>query len=313
MGDNIYLGDRNGDRTTMQWSSDRNAGFSRANPQKLYLPIIIDPEYHYEAVNVEAQQNNSNSLLWWMKRLIALRKRYQAFGRGSLEFLQPKNRKILAFVRRYRDEQILVVANLSRFVQHVELDLSAARGCVPVELFGRALFPPVGQSLYPLSLGPHAFYWFELEAPKAQEAAAAVAPAEPTLVQVPVTKLGFLHTQAREAVEPVLQDYLQETAWAGGPGDELKSVRFADLVRLPNNAIPIFAALVDADYTDGTSRTYFLPTAVISEERFQQLREHSPVKPLLRLSGSVEGVVIEALHAPECAEQLIRLIAATPL
>src|SRR5665213_552471 len=106
MGDNIYLGDRNGVRTPMQWSGDRNAGFSRANPQKLYLPVIIDPEYHYEAVNVEAQQNNTNSLLWWMKRLIALRKRYRAFERGSLEFLQPANRKILAFLRRYQDECI---------------------------------------------------------------------------------------------------------------------------------------------------------------------------------------------------------------
>src|SRR5437764_4669872 len=163
MGDNIYLGDRNGVRTPMQWSSDRNAGFSRANPQKLYLPVIIDPEYHYEAINVEAQQNNTNSLLWWMKRLIALRKRFQAFGRGSFELLHPANRKILAFVRRYHDEQILVVANLSRFVQHVELDLSSSRGAVPIELFGRANFPPVGQALYPLTLGPHAFYWFELE------------------------------------------------------------------------------------------------------------------------------------------------------
>ena len=119
MGDNIYLGDRNGVRTPMQWSSDRNAGFCRANPQKLYLPVIIDPEYHYETVNVEAQQNNPSSLLWWMKRLIALRKQHRAFGRGSIEFLRPENAKILAFVRRHEDETLLVVANLSRFVQYV--------------------------------------------------------------------------------------------------------------------------------------------------------------------------------------------------
>ena len=116
MGDNIYLGDRNGVRTPMQWSADRNAGFSRANPQRLYLPVIIDPEYHYEAVNVEAQQTTRSSLLWWMQRLIALRKRYQAFGRGSIEFLHPDNPKVLAFLRAFEDERILVVANLSRFV-----------------------------------------------------------------------------------------------------------------------------------------------------------------------------------------------------
>src|SRR5439155_25500656 len=157
---------------------------------------------------VEAQQNNSNSLLWWTKRLIALRKRYQAFGRGTLEFLHPANRKILAFVRRLKDEQILVVANLSRFVQHVELDLSSAKGCVPVELFGRAMFPPIGQTLYPLSLGPHAFYWFELEAREEHQHATAAGQPEPIVVHVPTTKLGFLHTQTREAAEPALQAYL---------------------------------------------------------------------------------------------------------
>src|SRR5213075_2943075 len=128
MGDNPYLGDRNGVRTPMQWSPDRNAGFSDANPQRLYFPLITDPEYHYQTINVEAQRQNPASLYWWMKRLIALRRRYPAFGRGSIEFLHPENRKVLAFVRRHEREAILVVANLSRFVQYVELDLSPLRG-----------------------------------------------------------------------------------------------------------------------------------------------------------------------------------------
>src|SRR5256886_965215 len=143
MGDNIYLGDRNGVRTPMQWSADRNAGFSRSNPQQLYLPVIIDPQYHYEQVNVEAQQSSQYSLLWWMKRLIAMRRRYKAFGRGTMEFLHPENRKILAFVRRYEDETILVVANLSRLVQCFEIDLSQYRGMVPMELSGRTRFPEI--------------------------------------------------------------------------------------------------------------------------------------------------------------------------
>ena len=144
MGDNIYLGDRNAVRTPMQWNSDRNAGFSAANPQRLYLPVIIDPEYHSQAVNVEAQQENPNSLLWWMKRLIALRQRYRAFGRGTLEVLRPDNRKVFAFIRRFEDERILVVVNLSRNVQCVELDLSEFRGATPIELFGNSEFPSVG-------------------------------------------------------------------------------------------------------------------------------------------------------------------------
>jgi len=132
---------------------------------------------------------------------------------------------------------------------------------------GRALFPPVGQSLYPLSLGPHAFYWFELETSGAQPVAIAGTPAEPMLVEVPMTKLGFLHSQARELVEPALQAYLQETRWAGGEHDEIKSVRFADIARLPNTTTPIFLSVVEVDYVDGTSRTLCLATGVISEER----------------------------------------------
>src|SRR5689334_13192105 len=163
MGDNIYLGDRNGVRTPMQWSADRNGGFSRANPQRLYLPVTIDPEYHYEAINVEAQQNNPNSLLWWTKRLIEQRTQHKAFGRGTLEFLQPANRKVLAFHRRYEDENILVVANLSRFPQHAGLDLSRFKGMKPVEMFGRAEFPVIGDGSYGITLGAHNFYWFALE------------------------------------------------------------------------------------------------------------------------------------------------------
>ena len=148
MGDNFYLGDRNGVRTPMQWSSDRNAGFSKANPQQLYLPITIDPEYHYEAINVENQQKNLSSLLWWMRRVIAMRKNFSAFSRGSLEFLYPENSKVLAFLRAYEDETILVVANLSRFSQPVEIDLSRFAGCVPMEVFSRNYFPPIKKAPY---------------------------------------------------------------------------------------------------------------------------------------------------------------------
>src|SRR3954449_11747502 len=155
MGDNVYLGDRNGVRTPMQWSPDRNAGFSAANPQKLYLPVNIDPAYHYESINVEAQQDNPHSLLSWMKRLIALRKQYKAFGRGTLEFLQPSNQRVVVFLRRYEQETILVIANLSRFAQPVELDLHKYRGYTPVEMFGRTDFPIIGERPYPLTLGPN--------------------------------------------------------------------------------------------------------------------------------------------------------------
>ncbi|HZU80921.1 MAG TPA: maltose alpha-D-glucosyltransferase, partial [Acidimicrobiales bacterium] len=163
MGDNIYLGDRNAVRTPMQWDAGRNAGFSTANPQRLYLPIIIDPGYHAQAVNVEAQLENPGSLLWWMRRLISIRNRYRAFARGSLQLLFPDNRKVLAFLREYEDERILVVVNLSRYPQAVELDLSEYCGAVPVELFGGTEFPAVGELPYFVTVGGHGFYWFALE------------------------------------------------------------------------------------------------------------------------------------------------------
>src|SRR5215217_4325035 len=160
MGDNVYLGDRNGVRTPMQWSADRNAGFSRANPQQLFLPIIIDPEYNYEAINVENQQKNLSSLLWWTRRVIAMRKNFKAFSRGTLEFLHPDNPKVLAFLRRWEGETIVIVANLSRFSQSAELDLSRFSGCALMEVFGQNYFPAVKESPYVITLGPHSHFWF---------------------------------------------------------------------------------------------------------------------------------------------------------
>jgi len=165
MGDNIYLGDRNGVRTPMQWSGDRNAGFSTADWARLYSPVIMDAVYGYQSVNVEAQNRIPTSLLNWMRRLISVRKRYKAFGRGSIEFLHPENQKVLVYLRRYENEILLCVVNLSRFVQYAELDLSEFDGYRPVELIGEVPFPPIGELPYFLTLGPHGFYWFRLEAP----------------------------------------------------------------------------------------------------------------------------------------------------
>ncbi len=163
MGDNIYLGDRNGVRTPMQWSGDRNAGFLRADTAALYSPLIMDPVYGYQAVNVEAQLRSPSSLLNWTKRMIRVRKRYPVFGRGSIEFLHPENRKVLAYLRSDGEQTVLVVANLSRFSQPVQLDLRRFKGMMPVELIGDIPFPCVREEPYFLSLGPHGFYWFRLE------------------------------------------------------------------------------------------------------------------------------------------------------
>ena len=275
MGDNIYLGDRNGVRTPMQWSADRNAGFSRANPQKLFLPTIVDPEYNYETVNVEAQRSNPNSLWWWMKRLIGIRSRYQAFGRGSFELLSPDNRKVLAFIRTYQGEHILVVANLSRFTQAVELDLSAFQGTTPVEIFGRSEFPKVGDSPYFLSMGPHAFFWFMLQ-PQPDALQARPKTALPTL-QVNGNWRDIYHRpEARKALEALLPDYLQRAHWFKKT-PILQSVQIVDTIpiSLPNQPDPSAPdqpavappsydiVLVRADYTEGMPETFVLPLAYI--------------------------------------------------
>lgn len=172
MGDNIYLGDRDGVRTPMQWTSDRNAGFSRADTSRLYSPVIVDPVYGYQAINVEAQERTPSSLLRWMKLMIATRKRYPVFGRGDITFLNPLNPKILGYIREYEGQRVLVVNNLSRFAQPVEFDLSAYQGYTPVEIIGKTPFPPIGELPYFFTVGPHSFYWFELIPPAESEGSA---------------------------------------------------------------------------------------------------------------------------------------------
>jgi maltose alpha-D-glucosyltransferase/alpha-amylase len=162
MGDNIYLGDRNGVRTPMQWNASWNAGFSEGDQQALYFPLIVDPPYSYQAVNVAAEERTQTSLLRWTRRIIKVRQQHQAFGRGTFEMLLPENRRVLAYIRRYGDEVILCVNNLSRFVQPVELNLQRWKGYVPMELIGNIPFPPIGEPTYFLSLAPHGFYWFRL-------------------------------------------------------------------------------------------------------------------------------------------------------
>jgi maltose alpha-D-glucosyltransferase/alpha-amylase len=163
MGDNVYLGDRNGVRTPMQWTSDRNARFSKADPARLYSPIIMDPIYGYQGLNVEAQERDGSSLLQWMKNLIGLRKLFPVLGLGTLRFLECENRKVLAYLRELDGDTILCVANLSRFVQPVELDLAPFAGFVPIEVLGYTEFPIIGERRYFLTLGPYDFYWFELQ------------------------------------------------------------------------------------------------------------------------------------------------------
>ncbi|MEF3273619.1 MAG: maltose alpha-D-glucosyltransferase [Chloroflexus sp.] len=274
MGDNIYLGDRNGVRTPMQWSGDRNAGFSRANPQQLYLPVITDPEYHFETVNVETQSANPHSLLWWTKRLIALRKRYAAFGRGTLEFLYPENRKVLCFLRKTADQILLAVFNLSRFVQGVELDLSPYRGLMPVELFGQVEFPPIGDQPYFLTLGPHSFYWFTLEPQRIEGVRVSLPQPESVLVEIPVDAFewdAIFYDGRQTRLERFLPDYLRYRRWFGAKTRKIKQVTISDVIRLDYSGGPAYLTLLNVQYVEGSPETYLLPMAYVEGERAEQI------------------------------------------
>ncbi|MGL5921980.1 maltose alpha-D-glucosyltransferase [Chroococcidiopsis sp.] len=312
MGDNVYIGDRNGVRTPMQWSSDRNAGFSRANPQKLYSPVIIDSEYHYAAINVEAQRANTNSLWYWMKRLIATRNRFQAFGRGSFELLHPDNRKVLTFTRTYQGEHILVVANLSRFVQTVELDLSAFKGTTPVEIFGRTEFPAIGDTPYFFSISPYAFYWLSLVA-KPSEIQPARPQAElPTLVVNSKWQNIFAQRDLRVRLEAILPEYLSTCSWFNPKTRIIQAVQIAEVIAIPYKNTEARAVWLQVDYVQGDPETYLMLLAYAEgEQATQTLTDNrSAIVANLLVQGKDKfGVLFEATADKSFLGSLIEAIA----
>ncbi len=307
MGDNIYLGDRNGCRTPMQWSPDRNAGFSKANPQQLHLPIIIDPEYHYEAVNVENQQKNLSSLLWWMRRVIAMRKNFKAFSRGALEFLYPDNAKVLAFLRRYENETIVVVVNLSRFAQSVELDLSRFSGCIPIEMFSRNPFPSVKKSLYVLTLGPHSHYWFVLQ-PQSESRRLSKKRVVPTL-SAPAELRTLLNNAQRAGIEgKILPEYIRNCRWFGAEARTLREMRVRE--QSPISAEPDAAEFwfVEVSYLDGPNETYALPVKIAVGDAAHSISQSAPHAVIARFNGAEEAILFDAVWDAEFREKLFRLM-----
>ncbi len=308
MGDNFYLGDRNGCRTPMQWSPDRNAGFSRANPQQLYLPITIDPEYHYEAVNVENHQKNLSSLLWWMRRVIAMRKNFKAFSRGSLEFLYPDNPKVLAFLRRYEDEIVLVIVNLSRFAQSAELDLSRFAGFVPMEVFSRNLFRPIRKSRYVITLGPHAYYWFALHAPT--DGRRTTRKKTVPVINAPMELETLLTNGQRAAIEhEILPRYLQTCRWFGSKARTFRSLKIVEQPSISDDADSAQLWLVEVSYLDAPTETYVLPVSIASGETARALSQAAPHAIIARFAGNDENVLFDATWDVKCRSRLFDTIA----
>jgi maltose alpha-D-glucosyltransferase/alpha-amylase len=312
MGDNVYLGDRNGVRTPMQWSGDRNGGFSRADPARLYSPPIMDPVYGYEAVNVEAQQSDPSSLLNWMRNMIALRKLFRVFGRGSLEFLNPANRKILAYLRQHEGEQILCVANLSRFAQPVELDLAAFEGVTPVEMLGFVEFPVISRRPYSLTLAPYGFLWFELHM-QAQKFGIAEEQRPDTAVpelQFSGNWVSILEGQERERLENrVLPDYLPRQRWFGSKSRRIQATSIVDWGTFEHGRTTIALLLLEVRYETGEPDSWFLPLAASFEAVAAELREAAPQAILCTIaSPSAAGVLHDAVFEDEACTSFLALI-----
>ncbi len=310
MGDNYYLGDRNGVRTPMQWSPDRNGGFSNTNPQQLFLPVIIDPDYHYEAINVETNERSQSSLLWWMKRFISMRKMFKAFGRGIIEFLLPDNPKILAFIRSFEDENILVIVNMSRHSQYVELELPQFEGYVPEEVFSRNKFPTIRDSEYGITLSSYGYFWFVLN----KEEEAIDITGEDGIPEFTVQKkwdsLLDGRTRAKFA-RSILPQYLKKTRWFGGKARKMQEIDIIESIPIGRKGAPsslIF--LVEVQYTEGLPEIYTLPVTFTSgEEQMNEIATEHPQSVIAKLNtGSGDGILYDAAYTEEFRLNLLKMI-----
>ncbi len=309
MGDNIYLGDRNGVRTPMQWNGDRNAGFSRAVPAALYSPVIMDPIWGYQAINVEAQEQDTSSLLHWTRNMIALRKLFQVFGRGTLEFLKPENRKVLAYVREYDSERVVCVANLSRFAQPVTLDLSRFEGMVPVEMLGYVPFPKIDRSPYAVTLGPYAFLWLELQEAVVAEAETTPQDLPSPQVTVPAEDIEGILTGAGAQLlqESYLPKFISGQRWFGAKSRTVKDVCIEDALTLPEHNAALL--LLRVQYVEGAPDEYTMPLAVLTGDAAEALLSDSPEAVIANLhSGTGTIVLADGLVLPAFREALLGMI-----
>ncbi|NTV48703.1 MAG: maltose alpha-D-glucosyltransferase [Geobacteraceae bacterium] len=309
MGDNYFLGDRNGVRTPMQWNPDRNAGFSTAGPQKLFLPVIIEAEYHYESINVENQERNSSSLLWWMRRTIAMRKRFKAFGCGTLEMLPSDNPKVLTFIRSFEDEKLLVVINLSRFAQTVTVDLSRYAGMIPEEVFSRNRFPIIQETRYHFTMGSYDYFWFVLLGTEAR--------AEPCDEECMKLKLreghpwwDVLEGKAGERLcNAVMPHYLQRVFWFFGKGRIIRQISVLDRCHLKQDDQQFMLTFIKVTYTESNPETYMIPLTWYSSEQVQTMAERHPLATITTLAlGDVDGVLCDAIYFEEFRTLLLGLI-----
>ena len=308
MGDNFYLGDRNGVRTPMQWSPDRNAGFSSANPHQLYLPVIIDPEYQYGSVNVENQQKNPNSLLWWMKRIINMRKRFKAFSRGDIKFLNSSNSKVLAFLRTFEEETILVIVNLSRFSEAAELELEGFEHSLPVELFSQNKFPEVKNEPYLFTIGPHGFYWFLLR--KQETELELEAEDAPLALEAASWEEIFSPKKRKVLEERLLPEYVKKCRWFGGKARVIQTMEVIQNIPVPVKNEVAAILLIRVNYNEGLPESYLLPISFMEHDDERDIRNSCPQSVIASVSiQKKRGYLYDGVYSEPFREAVFNLMA----
>ncbi|MFH2137864.1 MAG: maltose alpha-D-glucosyltransferase [Candidatus Omnitrophota bacterium] len=308
MGDNRFIGDRDGVRTPMQWSPDRNAGFSKANPQQLYLPVILDSEYHYETVNVETQENNLSSLLWWMKRVIAMRKRFKAFSQGNIKFLHPENSKVLCFIREYKNENILIVINLSRFSQTVDMDLKEYNGFVPEEVFSQNNFSQIKDVPYTITLGPHNHFWFLLK--KQDRTSVEILHKSPKIRLEKSWQEIFSLKNIRRLEAEILPQFLNGCRWFGGKSRTIRTIRISDIISFDHKKDVVKLLFINVTYILGVPETYLLPLSFtyINGNKIKTHDFHKGIICRLVIDRK-EGFLYDGVYNPLLHEILLEIIA----
>jgi maltose alpha-D-glucosyltransferase / alpha-amylase len=309
MGDNFHLGDRDGVRTPMQWDPGRNAGFSKANPHKLYLPLIIDPEYKYETINVENQLGNSNSLLWWTRRLIKMRKRFKAFSRGKITFMECDNPRAIAFVRTYKDEKILVVANLSRYAQAASVEMKSIKDLIPVEVFSQNKFRKIGSSPYPFTLSPYGYYWFKLVE---DEENISIIPQNRG--EIPVIKKWeeLLNPNYKDILKgDILLPYLSNQLWFNKRHRKIESLKIFDVIPIngKTHRFEGFTLILEVTFFEGLYEKYRLAIGFTSGKEEKMLWRESPDSILTRIDyDGKKGVLFDASYSENYRKTMYQLL-----
>ncbi|MCU7495221.1 MAG: maltose alpha-D-glucosyltransferase [Ignavibacteria bacterium] len=308
MGDNYYLGGRRGMRTPMQWSGEKNAGFSNADSQRLFTPVIMDSEYMYQSVNVQMQEQNSSSLLWWMKRVIAVKKQFKALQHGKLKFIESGNPKVIAFTRQYEEEVVLAVINLSRFAQVIKLKLSDFAKYVPREIFSQNIFPVIEETPYVITLGSYDHYWFQLEKQKeyAEEAS------DTALAEIRVKRQlkEIFEGEAKLYFEKkILPAYVKTCRWYGGKARQLQNITVKENIAIPVNGTSAYLLILQVNYAAGAPENYVLTVAYIREKEADKLIKDCPQSIISRARmGEEGGFIYDAIYSEEIRNQFLQMI-----